>query len=139
MILESAQMLCAAVILSGGTAPYKLSHKNHPCTQWVVNSRSNAIWLRELAYGLEREWGYRKRREGWTHKSADVIRGLDLSIIPDNGLQWNDGPQSMPDEYRDKDPVIAYRRMYLYEKYPLFKWTTRELPYWIYESEKYRL
>ena len=35
MILESAQLLCGAHWVTGGEAPYRLSHKNHPCSIWV--------------------------------------------------------------------------------------------------------
>ena len=37
MILESAQMLCAAhhVIGNPDDSPYRLAHKNHPSTIWV--------------------------------------------------------------------------------------------------------
>ena len=41
MCLESAQLLCTAVIECGGEAPYKSIHKNHPCSIWVRKSRSN--------------------------------------------------------------------------------------------------
>jgi len=30
MILETAQLLCGAHWVTGGEAPYKLSHSNHP-------------------------------------------------------------------------------------------------------------
>ena len=34
MILESAQMLCTVINLSGGRSPYKSTHPQHPCTLW---------------------------------------------------------------------------------------------------------
>ena len=43
MILESAQMLCA--VHPEGTAPYKRSFYNHPCTKWVRESNLNIFIL----------------------------------------------------------------------------------------------
>ena len=39
MILESAQMLCAS--FEQGTAPYKRTHYNHPCTKWIRKSQAD--------------------------------------------------------------------------------------------------
>lgn len=49
MILESAQILCAVHHKNGDSnVPYKLTHKNHPCTIWAGESRSNYLWLTQL-------------------------------------------------------------------------------------------
>ena len=48
MILESAQLLCTAHIISDGESadvPYKATHKNHPSAIWARESVSNYIWL----------------------------------------------------------------------------------------------
>ena len=44
MILESAQLLCGVhhiVSPDNVNIPYKLSHKNHPCSIWTRKSLSN--------------------------------------------------------------------------------------------------
>jgi len=38
MILETAQLLCGTHWVIGSEAPYKLSHKNHPCAIWTRES-----------------------------------------------------------------------------------------------------
>ena len=43
MILESAQLLCTALNEAGVPMPYRVTHKNHPCSIWVRESRANAI------------------------------------------------------------------------------------------------
>ena len=43
MILESAQMLCS--VQPEGTAPYKRSFYNHPCTKWLRTSDANYDWF----------------------------------------------------------------------------------------------
>ena len=45
MPLEEAQMLSSAHNeLDGGQVAYKTAHKNHPCTVWVRETRSNYLW-----------------------------------------------------------------------------------------------
>ena len=45
MILETAQLLCGAHWTTGGEAPYKLSHKNHPSAIWTRQDLNNYMWL----------------------------------------------------------------------------------------------
>lgn len=87
MQLESAQMLCTAVVLSGDVAPYKPTHKNHPCSIWARESLSNWLYLREMAYIMEDEWRYRyNKTKHHTHKAVDAIRTLIIPNIEDKGL-----------------------------------------------------
>lgn len=59
MILETAQLLCGVHWVTGKEAPYKLSHKNHPCSIWVRSSLENYLWLCELGLELCDEYTYR--------------------------------------------------------------------------------
>ena len=68
MILESAQMLCS--VQPEGTAPYKRTHYNHPCTKWVRESSRNYEWLLIHAYALCDEY---TRRYDKVHKTQAVI------------------------------------------------------------------
>ena len=45
MILETAQMLCTAARTKGAWAPYKQTHKKHPCTLWAAATKANWVWL----------------------------------------------------------------------------------------------
>ena len=45
MTLESAQIICSALILRGLTAPYKPTHLKHPCVMWAAESIHNISWL----------------------------------------------------------------------------------------------
>ena len=126
MILEYAQLLSTTVNLSGGTAPYKTTHKNHPCAIWARDSLSNWHYLRDLGITLHKEYQY---RYGKTHKSGLVIESLGEPNIPDIGL--TPFAQAMPDEYKCDDAVIAYRNYYLGAKANLFSWKDREVPEWI--------
>lgn len=69
MILESAQLLSAAIHLNGGNTEglYKLTHKGHPCTIWATKSSGNWHWLYAHYLALCDEY---TRRYGKVHKSS---------------------------------------------------------------------
>ncbi len=128
MILEYAQMLCTVVNESGGRSPYKSTHKNHTCTQWVRKSLSNWRWLKNFVSVLNQEKIY---RYGTTHKSAIVVRNLQEPNIPDIGL--TEFPQAMGNVYRvGKNPIKAYRRFYICEKKQFAEWKNRPIPFFMY-------
>ena len=61
MILESAQMLCAAHHVYGSTeqkenVPYKLAHKNHPSTIWARENALHYNWLYNHMKALGNEY-----------------------------------------------------------------------------------
>ena len=127
MILESAQMLSAVVRLNGHDVGYKLTHKNHPCTKWARESLSNYNWLKELTKLLNYEYRYRYEKD-INHKSYDVVMTLPTPKIPDIGL--TPFAQAMPDQYKNKNAVKAYRDYYINEKSKFLTWTNRKTPIW---------
>jgi hypothetical protein len=64
MLIETCQLLSAACILNGISAPYKLSHKTHPTTKWASEGRDAYTWLLRHAIALSRDF---KARTGKTH------------------------------------------------------------------------
>lgn len=130
MPLETAQLLCSVHHMSGtiNMIPYKLTHKNHPCSVWARQSLSNYKWLCEL--GLELCYEY-THRYGKVHKCQAVIKWCEENLpnIADNGL--TPFAQAMPDKFKNRDHVAAYRGYYLGEKNHLFSWKNRELPSWV--------
>ena len=126
MILETAQLLCTAVWLTGGEAPYKATHKNHPCAIWARESRKNWRWLRSLGLELCKEYTY---RYGKIHKTQAILENLKCPKLPKTPFTYP--PQAMPDEFKDADTVVAYKKYYLYGKAHLHAWKKREIPDWI--------
>ena len=59
MILETAQLLCGVHHMTGGEAPYGLSHKNHPCLIWARECIENYVWLCDLGIELCKEYTHR--------------------------------------------------------------------------------
>jgi len=127
MILETAQMLCTAHWESGGVAPYKSTHKNHPCTIWARESVDNYKWLCDLGVSLCDEYTL---RYGRVHKTQAIIEWLvdNVPNIPD--VPMTPFAQAMPDEYKSKDAVQAYRSYYLGEKHNIAVWKNTQPPRW---------
>jgi hypothetical protein len=128
MILETAQLLCSAHHVTGGTAQYKLSHKNHPCSIWVRESLSNYLYLCELGLALGEEYTY---RYGKKHKSVEVIEWC-LSNRPNiHDVDFTSPPLAMGDEYKIGNDVIeSYRNYYIGAKSGIASWKNRETPEW---------
>jgi len=126
-ILESAQLLCTAHWMTGGEAPYKPTHKNHPCAKWVRESLDNYTWLLSLANELCGEYFERYHK---IHKTSNVIEWLLLHNpdIPENGM--TPFVQAFPDEYKRDDPVRGYRTYYKHEKAYFAQWRYTPTPEW---------
>ena len=126
MILESAQMLCAAhhVLGSKLDIPYKLAHKNHPSTIWTRTNNRNYMWLYWHMIALGDEY---TKRYGKQHMSITKCRHLHAH--PDNipHEPFEQPPQCMPDEYKDKCSIQAYWNYYIGEKYTVANLKTEKL------------
>ena len=130
MILETAQLLCGvhhATAPDNTYVPYKLSHKNHPCSIWARTSLSNYLYLCELGLELCKEYTY---RYGKRHKSQDVIEWclINKPNVPD--VEFTEPAKAMPDEYKVGDVVQSYRNYYMGAKSEFAVWKNREKPSW---------
>ena len=141
MILETAQLLCGVHHMTdqdndqaNDQVPYKLSHKNHPCSIWARESLTNYLWLCELGLELCEEYTY---RYGKRHKSLDVIEWCieNKPNIVDKG--FTEPAKAMPEEYKVKSVVESYRNYYRGEKASFSKWKNRDIPLWFEESLLY--
>jgi hypothetical protein len=128
MILETAQLLCGVHWVTGGESPYKLSHKNHPCSIWARECYENYVWLCDLGMELCKEYTF---RYGKRHKSQDVIEWC-LVNRPNIPIKGDITPfaLAMPDECKVGDVVESYRKYYMTSKRELAVWKNREIPYW---------
>ena len=134
MPLETAQMLCTAHRELDGdeyadkVGLYKKAYINHPCSIWARETSKNYYWLLRHFLALGDEYSFRYDKE---HKSVDSLYIL-LSQLPQNIPLNAMTPvaQAMPDEYKDEDPVKAYRNYCIAEK-TYAKWEKgREKPEW---------
>jgi hypothetical protein len=152
MILESCQLLSTAhhvldgepVMTKGKKKEYKTFSNgnmsicrctmiNHPCTIWARETRDNYLWLWKHAHALCKEY---TRRYSKVHVMEKMLVD-ELYDPPANIIKSKLTPfaQAMPDEYKDNDAVIAYRKYYLGEKTRFAKWKFTEEPKWFTEKQ----
>lgn len=149
MILESCQLLSTAHhVLDGqqitvtGKRTYKTYESkkpdllkatmiNHPCTIWVRESRENYLWLWKHAYAMCKEY---TRRYGKVHKLEALLLGA-LYNPPKNipKLKLTPFAQAMPDNCKNADAVVAYRKYYITAKVDIAKWKLNNAPQWYVE------
>tara|TARA_R100000353_G_scaffold25167_1_gene21571 strand:+ start:3379 stop:3906 length:528 start_codon:yes stop_codon:yes gene_type:complete len=123
MIIESGQMMRAALgrhgmterdcrqfgILTKSGTPWRITHKNHPCTLWAGDSRTNFMWLATHALALCREFEQRYLKEHACRQP--IMHMIDwMDNIPEG--DYTPFAQAMPDEYKHEDAVTAYRAYY---------------------------
>ena len=130
MILETAQLLCGVHHMTDSqyVIPYKLSHKNHPCSIWTRECIENYVWLCDLGIALCDEYRY---RYGKRHKSLDVIEWA-LFYRPNLPTYGDITPfaLAMPDECKVNSAVESYRTYYIMHKKSLGSWKNRKEPDW---------
>ena len=161
MILESAQMMCAAhwshLLKESGLElsdfkrvrdaqqwlydnkdpdfhpPWKMSHTRHPCTVWTAENIANYMWHSRLGYALLHEYTRRYKK---VHKSQVVHEWLreNIPVGMSDGM-ITDHPLCMPDECKViGDPVTSYRNYYRKYKKRLAVWEPRSTtPDWFKE------
>ena len=133
MVLETCQLLSTAMHLCGGKGPYKITHRNHPCSIWARQTKGNYRWLLQHFYYLTTEYYFRKGIQHACHEHFLTLRS-GLNLIPD-------GPQTpFANCSRDKQGEIhsSYRRTMQekwYEDYETTdkghpRWTIRAAPIW---------
>ena len=135
MPLETAQMLCTAHReldsdeYADKVGLYKRAYWNHPCTVWARQSWDNYLWLYKHFIALGDEYKYRYGRE---HGSITKLKDA-LYYEPDNILHkigMTPVAQCMPDQYKNDDPIKAYRDYCINEKH-YAKWERgRDKPAW---------
>lgn len=134
IILEIAQLMCTVVNEMGGISPYKTTHKNHPCTRWLMENGANWELLLSLAEELNKEYKYRFNHTN-NHKSFDVIKSLIKPKYSNN--VFSGMFNSVTDEVRRTnvvDTIKYYRKYYISKSKEIdMKWTKRETPLWFYE------
>ena len=121
MPLESAQMLSTAHrVLDGDERAdelglYKIAMKNHPCSIWVRETSQNYVWLFYHFYALCQEYSLRYGRQHLSYtKLGFALAHPPYSIVEGSKTIM---PQAMPEEYKNKDPVTAYRNYVVNEKH----------------------
>ncbi len=125
-ILEAAQILATAY---PGTAPYKITHRNHPCCIFVRESLENFEKVLDYAEHLGKEYTF---RYGKIHKTTKVLEWYRANTPDLQRKGLTEFPRAFGDSgvgttdcvYRD------YREYYITAKRKLFSWKNRITPQW---------
>lgn len=134
MGIEATQMCSTALALEFGAAVgYTPVFVNHPIVVWTSKTYENWEWMVRYARSMFNEYQYRYGRE---HASVVVLDGLVNWVNQDVRVKkWKFGMTphhlAVALEHKGMEPVDAYRAYYIKYKARLFKWTNREIPYWI--------
>lgn len=137
MIIESAQILSAAMHLSGETGPYKLTHKNHPCVKWVLKDKRHFGWLCDHLHHLSEEFHLRFKKP---HKTYQYMQTFDNSKLSISNYNYYDLIFTNVSFFKDETDVFkAYQKTLVIkwgnDKKPP-KWTNSYPPPWYDEIKK---
>lgn len=131
MIIESVQMLSAAIHIHGGVPVYKPYWKKHPCTVWTAKSKANYEWHMSLLKEMNNEYVHRNDKN---HKSFLIAYDkllVQSNLLPDIGIT----PFVNCSARKDIDDVIKAYRIGLQVKWQNDKrepkWTKRGKPSWL--------
>lgn len=135
MPLEVSQMLSTALneLMGEKVAPYKSTHKNHPCNLWARESYANFRNLVVHGYALCNEYA---RRFHKTHKCQNVIQECARIASVVNPL-WHttastEPPLCMPEQYRDYSNIVDSYRLF-YSHKPRMRYPKNKIPEWFLE------
>lgn len=136
MVLETAQLLCTVQRYFGNDNRllYRPTHANHPCCLWLRESKGNYEWTYQLFLELAEQFNLRYGKQ-----HASYIQLKDILSIPPPELEekgMTPVKLAMPDQYRQNDPVQAYRDYYMGEKARFSTWRhPATIPPWFIVKE----
>lgn len=136
MILESAQLLCSVVLLKDGNAPYKLTHKDHPCTKWLLENETHWDFLISLVTALNNE--YKKRfNHNENHKSFDIILSLTKPKYSYKApIKKFISVTDTVEKLSLNKTILSYRKYYLKKSKEFsMRWSNSKKPYWLKKME----
>ena len=132
MILETSQMLSTAYrrVCGDDDNLYKTAYPKHPMTIWVGNSLENFKYALSLGEWLAIQYTYRYKKVHKSQRIIDYIRFHKLKNVVKNftKVKFTPPPQCMPDEYKHKDYITAYKQYYIGEKKRFAKYTGVDTP-----------
>ena len=131
MILEHTQMLSTALHVNGIPGPYKITHKNHPCTVWASSNPSNWVNLLELTLYMTKEYRYRFNKIHACHvKLLDCFMSFLKSEFSHKKAPLD--PYVNCSLYKDEPDVYTAYKKTLSHKWKndkrTPKWTNRQAP-----------
>ena len=133
MPIEYAQLLSSALVHYGHDAPYKETHKNHPCAIWVRKYEGNYTLLYDLAIEVGKEY---TRRYGKVHKSTQALDNVPRILdMGQEVTQTSPLPNctTIKGIYPELNLVDKYRIYYMRDKAHILTFKNTEEPHWMGE------
>ena len=145
MPVETAQMMASSLRGHGATDsdmpltksgnPYRGGYMNHPCTRWAGKCVGNYFWLGLHGLSLCMEYTFRYNKKHACQEAIEHMMALMNYIPGSHGT--TPFVLAMPDEYKDRDAVKAYRRYYINEKRDIAEWNKgRPAPSWFVRMKR---
>lgn len=129
MPIEYAQLISSVLHHVGLEAPYKETHKNHPCAIWARQLSGNYTFLYDLAIAVGKEY---TARYGKVHKSTQALDNVPrvLEELP-IGKSPLPNCTTIKDYYPELNLVDKYRLYYLRDKEHILKYNYSKEPWWM--------
>lgn len=112
---------------------YKPVNPHHPCGKWLRESLDNYRWLIRLAHCLVDEYHFRYGNK--THACEEQLEWLTMvEPLHLSSKGFTPPAQAMPLEYKHRNPIVAYRLYYRFNKDELrgiVKYTKRCRPHFL--------
>lgn len=117
---------------------YHAVHFNHPCNIWIRDDIVNYDWLVKHTYALCEEYTLRYNKKHACESILEYMIGVGApKNIPNyNPRRPQQFVQAMPDEYKDADPVKAYRNFYVGSKSKFARWKFVQPPQWYIDATR---
>ena len=130
MPTEACQVISTVLRGQGDSSDFlfKSTHARHPVTLWAAEKEENLVYVAQYCRALLAEYDYRFGKKDKFVRSR-LISNYVLGKF--QGGSTSDFALAMPEIYKNKDAVLAYREYFKNEKKHLFNWENREIPEWL--------
>jgi hypothetical protein len=109
--------------------PYGINYLNSPCTNWIMQSKQNYLWLCDLLEGLCKQYTFRYDKTHNCERNVIWFKNNMPIACLDNEL--TEFYVNVPEAYiHNNDPVSSYRDFYIREKKEKAKYRKNNIPSW---------
>jgi hypothetical protein len=112
---------------NGDPYPYGIGYKNHPCTQWASENKTNYEWLCDLTIEMCKDYEKRYNKKHVGEAIASWYKTNPPSIIDGEITPF---VLAMPEPLKTEDAVHSYRLYYASHKAYFAKWKNGEPSWW---------
>jgi hypothetical protein len=102
----------------------------HPVIQWTMASEESYLWVLTFFTACLEEFEFRRKKKHVYHAKLEELVRLGVPPVPKGFVYMSQQYQAVG-QYKNDDPVVAYREFYQKEKRDFAKWRWgRDAPDW---------